>query len=254
MHVYHLQRSNIQLYDNCQVHIFLQKHFLHWIEALCLIGDLSEGILVLRTLESILTVSECTAVIVLCSNHPKATNFEKPKSDANHHLLAFVCDAKQVVLNTRSVIEDAPLQIYSSALVFTPRMSRIRGQFLSKALRWIKRTPTVPEDWDSSLQSLEVHSGFVNAVTFSPDGKLLASASDDNTIKLWEPVTGASRHTLEGHSDWVMAVAFSPDGKLLTSASHDMTVRLWDPMTRALRGSGLFSDIFTGWQTPCLCI
>ena len=56
--VSHLQRSNIRLYDNCQVHIFLRKHFLHWIEALCLIGELSEGILALRTLESILTVSE----------------------------------------------------------------------------------------------------------------------------------------------------------------------------------------------------
>jgi hypothetical protein len=60
---YHLRRSNIQLKDNCQVHIFLQKHFLHWIEALCLIGELSEGIFALRTLDSILTVSECTAVI-----------------------------------------------------------------------------------------------------------------------------------------------------------------------------------------------
>jgi hypothetical protein len=60
---YHLLRSKIQLHDNCQVHIFLQKHFLHWIEALCLIGELSEGIFALRSLESILTVSECTAVI-----------------------------------------------------------------------------------------------------------------------------------------------------------------------------------------------
>jgi hypothetical protein len=61
--VYHLRQSTIQLYDNCHVHIFLQEHFLHWIEALCLIGEPSEGILALETLESILTVSECTAVI-----------------------------------------------------------------------------------------------------------------------------------------------------------------------------------------------
>jgi hypothetical protein len=65
-------------------------------------------------------------------------------------------------------------------------------------------------------------------VAFSPDSQLLASASDDNTVKLWDPSTGASRGTLVGHSDSVRAVAFSPDSQLLAFASNDNTVRLWD--------------------------
>jgi WD40 repeat protein len=90
----------------------------------------------------------------------------------------------------------------------------------------------VQDDWSFSLQTLEGHSSEVGAVVFSPDSQLLASASEDNTVKLWDSRTGASRGTLEGHSGWVNAVVFSPDGQLVASASWDNTVRLWDVQTK----------------------
>ncbi|MDZ8090319.1 MAG: AAA-like domain-containing protein, partial [Nostoc sp. DedQUE12b] len=68
---------------------------------------------------------------------------------------------------------------------------------------------------------LERHSAGVNSVVFSPDGKTLASASADKTIKLWNRDTGKEITTLRGHSDWVNSVVFSPDGKTLASASFD---------------------------------
>ena len=74
-------------------------------------------------------------------------------------------------------------------------------------------------------------------MTFSPDGKLIASASLDRTVRLWDSATGSCHSTLEGHSDTVTAVTFSPDGKLIASASRDRTVRLWDSATGSCRST-----------------
>jgi WD40 repeat protein len=64
-------------------------------------------------------------------------------------------------------------------------------------------------------------------------GKQLASASADETVRLWDAVTGAALWTLKGHRHLVGSVAFSPDGKQLASASPDATVKLWDAATGA---------------------
>ena len=62
---------------------------------------------------------------------------------------------------------------------------------------------------------------------------MVASASDDHTVGLFDTLTGAALRTLKGHTDSVHTVAFSPDGNMVASASSDKTVRLWDTVTGA---------------------
>lgn len=74
-------------------------------------------------------------------------------------------------------------------------------------------------------------SGYINAIAFSPDGKLLASASCDSTGRIWDVATGRVLHVLEGHQGFVNCVIFFPDGKTVATGGEDGTIRCWDVAT-----------------------
>ena len=123
---------------------------------------------------------------------------------------SFLHDAERFTLRFRSILEDAPLQVYSSALIFASETFIIRKTFVDRIPRWVNMISKVENNWDACRSTLEGHSGYIRAVAFSPDSQLVAS-SDNNTVRLWEVATGSCRSTLEGHSEQIYAVAFSPD-------------------------------------------
>ncbi|MHC5725343.1 MAG: protein kinase domain-containing protein [Nostoc sp.] len=125
-------------------------------------------------------------------------------------------------------------QLQVNAVAFSPQGQLLASASYDRTIRLWQISAL--EDFQRELQNrpcysllstLSGHAWAVLTVAFSPDGQILATGSDDNTIKLWEVNTGQLICTLVGHSWSVVAVAFSADGETLLSASCDKTVKLW---------------------------
>jgi WD40 repeat protein/serine/threonine protein kinase len=98
------------------------------------------------------------------------------------------------------------------------------------------------------LLTLKAPTKGVSSVCFSPDGTRLASASGDQTVKVWDRTSGQELLTLKGHTHAVYGVCFSPDGTRLASASGDQTVKVWDSTS----GQELFT--FKGHTSPVTAV
>ncbi|KAH7633139.1 NACHT domain-containing protein [Sordaria sp. MPI-SDFR-AT-0083] len=153
------------LQDNGVVCTFLKTKYLYWLEALSLLQAMPAGVVAIRKLESLL-------------------------------MSKLVWDAYRFALSNKSIIEQAPLQAYISALVFAPKNSLIKRNFRAEEPEWIRTKPAVELDWNACLQTLEGHRYLVHSVAFSPDGQRLASGSGDSTIKIWDPASGSCLQTI----------------------------------------------------------
>ncbi|KAL2850538.1 hypothetical protein BJX68DRAFT_255215 [Aspergillus pseudodeflectus] len=254
--VHHLVQSKRPAMRQKEVVSFLSEHFLHWLEALSLLGSIADAVGMLGALESYYQ--------------------GEPESDDSK----FLWETKRFILKNLQMIDYAPLQMYCSGLLFAPTESIIRKTFVKEIPTWISSVQDTVQYWSPEIQTLEghpqriksmvfssdgellasacceqilvwkaktgalqyrleaqegiVHSDFVYDVAFSPHGKSLLSCSKDSTMGLWDTQTANLIHSFHGHTDRVLSAAFSPDGSLIVSGSSDNTVRLWDSRTGSL--------------------
>jgi WD40 repeat protein len=118
--------------------------------------------------------------------------------------------------------------VSQGALSFSPDGSMIAsGQSLNRFQNdnWVMIWNT--DDW-TELQTIRDYGDDVHAVSFSPDGRILATGSRDDTLRLFKSSDFTEISNLSGHSNWIFDLDFSPNGKYIASASRDSSIRIWE--------------------------
>ncbi|GCB27648.1 vegetative incompatibility protein HET-E-1 [Aspergillus awamori] len=198
----------VSLLDNDCVHEFLKKHFLCWLEVMSLLRMIPTAIVNTIELESY---------------------FASLPRDGRAGLQDMVSDMKRFILASKNEIENAPLQVYRSALIFAPKQSICRKTFQSLIPRTFSRLPKVKEKWDPLLQELDNREPS-RCLAISSDGKTLAILCGRwkcLKVKLWSITTGTLLYTIDC-GGWPEFIAFLPGDKHILSFGDLEGVRVWD--------------------------
>lgn len=197
----HLQET---IYDEAiliSIQDFMHCRFLFWLEILSLTRRVNHAMAMLRSL---------TNWMQSCGKDDSIPN-----------------DMEKFVATFATVISQSTPHIYVSALPLSPRNSITRQLYI----RLYPKTLTVSggqKIWPALQQVILAHAK-LNAATFSPDGRRIASCSQDMSIAIWDAETGELVGApLRGHNAPITSLAFSPDGMCLASSSGDKTIRVWD--------------------------
>ncbi|KAG8914961.1 hypothetical protein FRC02_004768, partial [Tulasnella sp. 418] len=189
---------------------FGKEKLLQWLEVLSLLGWLDVAIPALEATESWL----------------KAYN-------STHPMIILMNDGQRFVLQYFEPIRSCASQIYHSGLACIPQcmLYETYKADLYKSVKMIKGREL---GWSPCMRVMQGHTSDVQCVAFSHDSRQIVSGSWDNTVCIWDAVTGTLTKRLEGHTSFVQSVAFSHDSRQIVSGSDDKTVCIWDAVTGTL--------------------
>ncbi|KAK3998077.1 WD40-repeat-containing domain protein [Cladorrhinum sp. PSN332] len=205
--VQHYRQSGKVVSDGDEVHLFFQEYFLYWVEAICLMGKSAEMGAIIRLYHSML------------------------EPDQNRCQMPFVKDTRRFLFTFQNIIKLAPLQTYCAALAFVRPTNQLKQHFRREMHPWIKDLRVVP----ANIPKAKDEFNYVNDLAFRPDGRQVASGSNNEIARLWDVPTRTALWRFEGPTDKVSSVAISPDGSMIAAGSDDFAVTVWDLKTRALR-------------------
>ncbi|PLB48369.1 hypothetical protein P170DRAFT_427455 [Aspergillus steynii IBT 23096] len=200
--VSHLVQSQPSSNDMENVLQFLERNFLCWLEALSLLGNLPYSIGLMDQLQSLSEAQKCPG------------------------LLNFLGDGRRLIVSFLSCDFKAPLQLYVSALVFSPEESIVRRRFQEGTPQWSLKTPKMIQN--TASEDSDGHSRSVKVVEIAPDGLQVATGGEDGLIKLWDLRTGNLRSSFVGLSATVTSVTFSSNCKLLVAVSKGDALAVWN--------------------------
>ncbi|UKZ95095.1 uncharacterized protein TrAFT101_009945 [Trichoderma asperellum] len=244
--------SQPQLFqDGGILHSFLREKYLYWLEAMILLKSLARAVIAIQKLRDL--------IANYCRNEDNNNRISKPprsrererdrighdqwlanavmperrtetlvKSGKNE-TLELTRDVHRLIFSHRAIIEAYPLQIYASALIFSPSGCILRKLFeATQCPKWIVAKPTTRPFWSPCMQTIEGFQGFVNSVAISRDNTMLAAAAFSGMVKVWDLTSGACLHRFK--SDYLRKMVFSPNSTQLALVCFQ-NVEIWDLIT-----------------------
>ncbi|KAF3076277.1 hypothetical protein CFAM422_001579 [Trichoderma lentiforme] len=206
--VHHLSLSSLRICDNDQTHKFLASYLLNWLEALSIIGRITESV------------------------HMMDDLLYKLEAKNAQGIGSLLRDAKRFIQANIATFDKAPLQIYSSALIFAPEKSIVRCMFKSSIPTWLHTLPAMQSHWDPCLATFEDRSMTnVNLLAIPVESRFLSQSSLGSQLKMWDARTASCVATYENYlpnTAWV-----SPDGTQILYISGRKELRIMDASTRS---------------------
>ncbi|PYI27950.1 WD40 repeat-like protein [Aspergillus indologenus CBS 114.80] len=235
--VHHMSQGSLFGEYECEAFGFLGEHLLHWFEAMSFLGMISEAILSIVGLETLVKTLDCQSSAVASITI----------SSDGHRIFSASCDGTTRLWDTATgalLQEVQGYEVEQEPLWVTAALSPDCQKLACAAERGKLKLRDISTG--ETLQHLNGHTDSILCASFSFDSQLLLSGADDMTLRLWDVATGMLLSTFEGHTNSVTGVVFSsgmncPLSSIqereitVASCSRDKTIRLWDGVNGNLR-------------------